>query len=285
MVRILFSQTVVAFFFCFCLQQAAAPAKQNSDFLTITFQNTRYGAVDALLPNHQTPILIGRVLSLARNIQHMRIKMNANSIYGTTHSGFSIATGAHTGIQFALFCSPPARKPDTTVATDLHMNTDVMKQLLHQPEQAGLMQHNTLLAFPNGYQPAYGDIIAIQIPVTPKSSLPGMLQMYAKQYAAAAAERAKLWHLPIVNGLVTVNARLPDNEPDHIYAVAFLIDDATYDLRNIAPYQFRWNSRKAPDGEHTLEVDALDQAGSVITRQVTLVLVQNHLQQPSAQLH
>ena len=291
MLPLLPKQIAVAFFCCFCLQctsasYASAPAKQKDYFLTITFHNAPYGTVDALLPGHKTSLLLGRVLQRAQSIQYTREKINVGSIYGTTHSGFTLATGTHASIHFAYFCSPATHKPNTCIATDLHLNQSILKQIFHQqPPQAMLMQHGTVFAFPADYLPAYNDTIAVRIPLPPNSPLPGMLQNYANAYAAAASKRARLWRLPVVNGIVTVHTRLPAREPDPIYAVAFLIDNSTYDLRNVAPYRFRWNSRKAQDGEHILEVDALNQTGKVITRKVTLVLVQNHLQQPSPQLH
>lgn len=105
----------------------------------------------------------------------------------------------------------------------------------------------------------------------------------AQAYADSTMARASAAHRTVVSGILTIRANLPPGEPDPIVFVRFLVDGQVVQLSNIPPFVCQWDTRQAPNGEHVVEVDALDKEGKVVTQTRALVVVENlpHLQEPS----
>jgi hypothetical protein len=73
-----------------------------------------------------------------------------------------------------------------------------------------------------------------------------------------------------------VSAKLkPGDQPN---AVTFLHEGDVAGIMNTPPFTMRWNTKEWPDGEHLVEVRALDKGGGILSRSKALVVVQNGAQ-------
>jgi len=106
------------------------------------------------------------------------------------------------------------------------------------------------------------------------------LDALARSYAATAVARARSEKRSVANGILTLRAKLPDAEPDPIAAVTYSIDDALCAAQNVAPFSFDWDTRRTADGEHVVEISALNRNGHLITSARALVVV-NNAQEPA----
>jgi hypothetical protein len=90
---------------------------------------------------------------------------------------------------------------------------------------------------------------------------------YAKRLAIAKAGR-----LPLVNGLLTINAN-PTNA-ENVAMVRFSVEGTPRGFTNIAPFALMWDTTRVPDGEYLIEAEAMDSAGVILaaTRRRVFVL-------------
>lgn len=109
--------------------------------------------------------------------------------------------------------------------------------------------------------------IRIRFPVYDQAYLAARLKASARRYATASGKSQ------IVSGVLTVNARLINH--DRVMFVAFYIDGDLRCMSNSQPFQYDWDTTTVPDGEHEIEVRALDSAGGVISKTVSRVIVSN----------
>ena len=127
----------------------------------------------------------------------------------------------------------------------------------------------------DGFVPSDGDRLIIQ--AAPRSSADSAAELdirrLAADYDAFARERMKTDGRRPTIGNLTVEARLPHTVPSA--AVTFLLDGVPMALLNRPPYRVKWDTRDWQNGEHLIEVRALDERGVVVTSTKRLVYVDN----------
>lgn len=101
------------------------------------------------------------------------------------------------------------------------------------------------------------------------------IQALGQAYAAQSLARALQEHRTLFSGTLTLKAKLPAGEPDPIAYVTYAIDNHLVSVQNVAPFDYEWDTRQAVDGEHVIEIRALNRNRHVITSQRKLVIVQN----------
>lgn len=87
--------------------------------------------------------------------------------------------------------------------------------------------------------------------------------------SASAAAGAK-----VVSGILTINALLKQSVAASY--VTIVVDGQTLAITNSAPYAYDWDTSKAPDGVHTIEVQGHDDSGNIVSRKSTQVVVKNN---------
>ena len=97
----------------------------------------------------------------------------------------------------------------------------------------------------------------------------------ADAYAADAIFRARAARHVIVAGTLTLKARLPQDEPDPIAAVIYAIDGDVVAAQNTPPFSYDWDTHRVPNGEHVVEIRALNAGGVTLTKARSLVVVRN----------
>jgi hypothetical protein len=110
----------------------------------------------------------------------------------------------------------------------------------------------------------------------PKVSEPYLVQqartaarpVYPEQESVAGEKRKNT-----VTGIVALKARVEDIEA--VKYVLFYIDGTLIGIDNALPYGCDWNTATVPDGEHTVEVVAVDGSGSRVRSTTSVVWVAN----------
>ena len=94
-------------------------------------------------------------------------------------------------------------------------------------------------------------------------------------YLAQSLVRARQEHRPVVAGVLNLKAKLPPGEPDPIAYVTYVVDGQIVSSQNVPPFNFEWDTRHETEGEHLVEVRALNRNNHVITSKRALLIVQN----------
>ncbi|MBM3494676.1 MAG: hypothetical protein FJX72_10245 [Armatimonadetes bacterium] len=124
-----------------------------------------------------------------------------------------------------------------------------------------------------GYVPSDGDCILLEpAPSDPSHLSDRTLQQMADQYKEHSLASLRARGGKPTSGKLTVAANLSalSSQPS---AVLFLLDGVPVALHNRPPYRVVWDTRDWQDGEHMIEVRALDERGAILTRSKTLVFV------------
>ena len=107
------------------------------------------------------------------------------------------------------------------------------------------------------------------------SSLSNRVTALGQAYMAQSLARARQEHRPIASGILSLKAKLPLGEPDPIAYVVYVVDNQIVSSQNVPPFQLEWDTRHESEGEHLVEVRALNRNGHPITSKRTLLVVQN----------
>lgn len=99
--------------------------------------------------------------------------------------------------------------------------------------------------------------------------------LLADSYQAGAIARAKANRLNIITGILTLKPKLPNGEPDPIVYVTYFIDGEQVAAQNTVPFSFDWDSKQAQNGEHVVEIRALNRQGTLLTKAKIIVVVNN----------
>ena len=131
---------------------------------------------------------------------------------------------------------------------------------------------------PEAYYPKEEDTLEFVAPRT--ASTPGKIAVYAKDaeryYLEKCLTKLRLTGKKPISGSLFVSARLkPGDVPN---AVTFLHEGSIAGIMNAPPFSMRWDTKQWPDGEHLVEVRALDKHGAILSRSKALVVVQNRSQ-------
>jgi hypothetical protein len=126
----------------------------------------------------------------------------------------------------------------------------------------------------------YG-VTAIRLNFNPRT--PTRMALCVERAALAhTAQRlaaARAGELPLVNGVMTINAA-----PTDAHRVAFVrlsVDGAPRGMTNVAPFNLSWDTTRVPDGEYLIEAEAMDTLGGVLATTRRRVFVLNHPEEPT----
>ncbi len=97
----------------------------------------------------------------------------------------------------------------------------------------------------------------------------------AEAYQAGAMERAKANKTQTVSATLALQPKLPTGEPDPIVYVTYAIDGDQVAAQNTEPFSYDWDTKQTSNGEHLIEIRALNRQGNLITRARVLVVVNN----------
>ncbi len=286
----------------FCLAadaraEGAAPV-EHAESYRLRLHNQEFGPVEASADGGHTWATVGRVLRSATATVPDRTASGAEAVLRSTGLGLAICIGPSLALKVRPFHSvvPLARGKSSkirlpppelgAVLTNLEQERELFGDLA-PPEgsPAGLQMGDSIQPFPQDYAPSAEDRIVIRVslpaPAGERSaeSWPSRvrkrIEALAKAYASEAAGRARSEGRSVVSGNLTLNARLPAGEPDPIAAVTYSVDDQVIAAQNVAPFSYVWDTRRVQDGEHVVEIRALNGSANVVTRVRALIVIAN----------
>ncbi|HEV2471629.1 MAG TPA: hypothetical protein VGS41_03125 [Chthonomonadales bacterium] len=275
-----------------CLPQTAAP----NELYRVRIENRQFGRLEVSLDGGDHYLLIGRVLQPASSSSASSAAHSAGVVLSAGQRSLCFSAGSGRALKISADSRVTATgkrdlagsvpRPDT-LQTNLAPGTGLFGAFLPraQTEVELEMGGHVPEPIPPLYAPASGDVFVILVAQTNgqssiETSRPALneeLQSLAKRYSEGAVRRARLYHNRIVSGILTLNARLPEGEPDPIQAVTFRVDDDLLAVCNVAPYSYPWDTRRAVNGEHVVEIQAVDAHNTLVTHATALVVVENPL--------
>jgi hypothetical protein len=262
----------------------------------------QYGRVEVSADGGAHYVLIGRVLKPATATVSEKVAMTPSSVLRSRSDGiaFSVLPGQILKLRPQTVSMPPAagRKhhplppaylpsEPSAIVTTLEPGKGLFGALL-PPFRCPVRLQNgadNLTPFADAYAPTEEDVFVFLVSLPDatggvpaeakaKETLLRHIEQMRQTYAATSTARARAAKR-LVSGTLTLNAKLPANEPDPIAAVTFAIDGNVVAAENTPPFSHAWDTHQVPDGEHVVEIRALNGRGSLLTRVLALIVVQN----------
>src|SRR5687768_16694306 len=238
--------------------------------------NTTHGAVQVSVDGGATWLLIARVNRPALTASP-GAATDAREVLRTNRYGMAFGIGKRREIR-VLPDNPVNRKTGCSILLNVPVTAAAFKDFLPpagSPVRIVPSARSEAIPLPEAYYPKDEDVLEFVAPRT--SATPEKLAVYARDAADFYLQRclAKLRASggKPVNGTLFVSAKLkPGDQPN---AVTFLHEGAVAGIMNTPPFSMRWDTREWQDGEHLIEVRALDKGGGILSRSKALVVVQN----------
>jgi hypothetical protein len=280
----------------------APSLRPAGEMYRVRVQNVEWGRVEASADGGLHYAVIGRVRRPATQALVERGSSNAGIVLrsGTDGLAFTISAGR----VVKLRPQPSARDmrgvhlPAPTlpyeIVTNLLPGSGLFGELTLSPGASVRLQlaPQTISPIPADHSLSTGDVFVFIAPVskgnnaigsdTPQSEA-ARIDAVARAYLIGSISRARAEKRTVFTGTLTLKAQLPEGEPDPIAAVTYTIDDDLIAAQNVGPYAFDWDTRRAADGEHVVEISALNRNGRVITHARALVVVNNGKSEIGAQ--
>ncbi|MEP6755520.1 MAG: hypothetical protein ABJA67_08475 [Chthonomonadales bacterium] len=270
-----FAWAPVAFLLSLSSPAAAKPQQGGlPELYRIRIQNTEHGAVEYSFDKGNSWLVVARVAKAAFDrapgaMANVPLVMRANA------NGIAIAIG--NGKYIRLLPESPTNKLDPA-AIMLNVGPgagpfSALAPTLDSPIQ--LLMNMRPAPLPNDFLPVDGDILVITVGAStlkPEELLTA-LKLEAERYrvsADAAFERSK--KAP-ARGLINLSIAVhPGEKPA---AIVYKLDGDVLSIQNSEPFMVRQDTRKWTEGEHLIEVAALDRKGTTITRTTKLLYIKN----------
>ena len=281
-----------------------APAlRQAGETYRLRVQNAEYGRVELSADGGLTYILIGRVRHPAAATLTDRSAGAPGIVLRSNGDGLAFTVGAGRIVKlrpephaassrmtngFHLPTPTPAAEMTTNLSAasalfrDLAPPIGTPVRLQTAPGMLAGLTSNHVLASDDVFVfivslPAKG--AGVNQPAANQAGAPNgidtLIAALGRAYAGRAVARARAEGRLVASGILTLNAKLPEGEPDPIVAVTYSIDDDLLAAQNVGPYAFNWDTHRVPDGEHVVGIDALNRNGRLITHARALVVVDN----------
>lgn len=268
-------------------ESSEEPKERTPEAFRLRIVNSLYGPVEISLDRGKTWMLVARVMRRAQEVASggsFQLPMVERA--GAHGMAFGVGRGK---LLRLLPDNPQARTDRAAIYVNVRAGTALFKHLLPpsgSPVQQELNRRPQPL--PAGYSPQDNDVLLLTArvpsPATgsrgwdtrndiPSGKLSEYAQEAAERYKAEAFARLRKQGRKPATGILTINARLAPG--DTASAVTFLLNGDVSAILNHPPYSMRWDTREWPDGEHLIEVRALDKAGTILTQAKKLVVVNN----------
>ncbi len=267
-------------------QQPEKPETAPKEAARLRVENVQFGRVELSVDAGKTYHLVGRVLTPAVTVYPTKDAKTPGTVMKATKEGVIFV--AAPGMTLKLRPQPTiaaTRAASTTepgaIITNLKAGDSVFGEWLPIQGSAAYLQNraNSLSAFPSVFAPSDSDVFVFVAKMkegeTDNMERGKKIEMLSKAYRDKAMERAKTEKRTIVNGTLTLRAKLPTNEPDPITAVTYLIEGELASIQNAPPYVYAWDTRHLPDGEYAVEIRGMNKQGNLVTKIRALVAVDN----------
>jgi hypothetical protein len=257
------------------IASGCAPASAQSEAgeaFRVRITNAILGPVEISTDQGKTWQLAARVARRVGRSAH-EVGVALATVQRTSPYGIAIGLGLERVIK-VLPDSAAARNDSAAILLNVPANGVFFRELL---PPVGSPVERVLRGRAEPWQPGYdpqdGDVLQLVAPRAARSPerVDDLVRDAAARYLEMAVARLK-GRNP-TRGMLTVVARLAEGENAH--AVMFYVDGEVRAIVNTPPFEVRWDTRTWSDGEHLIEVKALDENGATLTQSRTLVVVRN----------
>ena len=291
-------------------QPAREPGSAPSmETYSLRVENVLYGRVEVSLDRGGHTILIGRVLRPVVQSTAEKAATTSGVVLRGQSGGvaFCVATGRVLKLLPASVPGKPVRRGKRAlpipgpvgIVTDIPMGKGLFADLLPSAGAPVRVLSDTPreTPFPVDYTPAIDDVFVFHVRLPLPTAKDGQTEAQReealrenvraqvtalqKAYAAGAVARAHSAGRKIVAGTLTLRALVPEGEPDPITAVTYIMDSRFIAAQNTAPFVYQWNTRNVEEGEHVLEIRAVNRDARPVTRVRALIVVQNNPPAPA----
>jgi hypothetical protein len=246
----------------------------SAEAFRLRLTNSLYGPVEASADQGVTWHLVGRVVHQAVDLAPAGPNPKA-AVQRSSAQGLALGVGGSKYLRL-LPDTPAARKDPTAIVVNAAPSSPLFSTLL-SPVDSPVQQMigRTVVALPERYSPQEGDVLLVTVTkADPKpEAASAMVQEAADKYRQAVVEKLRAANKKPTTGTLTVNANVPPGEK--VSVVTFHLDGAVVGILNSPPFTIRLNTTIWTNGEHLIEVRALDANGGTVTRKKALVVVDN----------
>ncbi len=232
------------------------------------------GAVEASSDGGKSYSLIGRVTHPATGTVMGSPSASVEIVRSGSH-GIALSVGD--GRLIRILPKGDASPDDSALVTNCAAGNALFGPLLPlQANQVYVSVNHLSVPMPAGYIPRDGDtlIILVQSARAAPTDIASRITEAAAEYTRTAIARwIKKGKTP-VTGYLTVDVQLKKG----LYpsALTFSMDGSMFACMNTPPWRAKADTRPLTDGEHLLEIKALDANQRTITDIKKLVVIQNH---------
>ncbi|HLK60544.1 MAG TPA: Ig-like domain-containing protein [Chthonomonadaceae bacterium] len=289
----------------------AAPSLQTvQETYRLRIENIQYGRVEISIDGGRRYILLGRVLHPATATAAEKNATTPSSVLRGSGFGLVLTTTPGNALKLRPFApvaptgkgkkpnAPPAADP-AAIVTNLEPESGLFADLLPPDGSPVRVQigEQEAAPFPSEYTPATEDVLSlsVQLPLPPlaagapprpeserlaafRTELKKRVEALGDAYARGAVARAEAEKRKIVSGSLIIRPKLSPDEIAPIKAVSFFVDNDPIATTTVAPYTHEWETRDLPDGEHVLEIRALNEKGGFVTRIRLLLVIRNTIE-------
>jgi hypothetical protein len=249
--------------------------EQAPEVFRLRIVNSLHGPVEISTDRGKTWMLVARVTRHALETAHASSsQLPVVQRTGTRGMAFGVGRGK---LLRLLPDDPPDRNDRAAIYLNVRPGSTLFKYLLPPPGSPVQQEWNRHpQPFPPDYSPADGDILLLTATRMdmPLDKFSEYVREAAERYKADSLARLKKQGRKPITGILTIHARLAPG--DTANAVTFLLNGDVSAILNHPPYTMRWDTREWPDGEHLIEVRALDTTGAILSRVKKLVVVNNN---------
>jgi hypothetical protein len=267
-------------------QTVTPPSKEAvKEAYRLRVENVQFGRVELSADAGKTYHLVGRVLNSAVTVFPFKDAKTAGTVLKSGKEGIVFAAASGMTLKLRPQAAPTGTKAGSmtepgAIFLNLKAGEGIFGDWIPSTEASVRLQTrlSSLTPFPSVYAPSDSDVFVFVVP--PKEGqnvgeLKTKMEALSSEYKAKAVLRAKAEKRTVVNGTLTLRAKLPPGEPDPIAAVTYLIDGELAAIQNAAPYLYAWDTRRVPDGEYSIEIRGMNKQGNLVTKIRALVAVDN----------
>jgi Bacterial Ig domain len=282
-----------------CAFAQARPNGSEPESYRLRIENIQFGRIEISMDAGKHYLLIGRVLHAATAMAQ-EAAASAGSVVRSSQEGlaFSPVAGQVLKLRPAPAAGGIEKAKDSEIISNIAATRPLWSRYLapakstvqNQPEGhdpgdfiEGYVPSTTDRFLITASLPLPDPPIGVGLPVQTEAerktsfnhALRAAMESIAADYRDTAVARAVADKRKVTSGTLSLHPNISPDEPDPITAITYAIDDTTVCARTTPPYLFGWDTTSVPDGEHVIEVRALNAAGGVITRTRYLIVVKN----------
>lgn len=247
----------------------------------LRIENIQYGRIEVTTDRGFTYHLIGRVLRAAEKPAPNSRSDERGVVLAVNEQGILFAPSISSTLKILPVNISKALKQDkSALLTDIP-SSHVLFNDFAPPKNSpvGLdVGQGRMREFYLNYFPSFTDTFLLMVNTPPLEGMVARFHDAAQQYEDGAVHRARANNRKVVSGLLTLRAKLPQGEPDPIHAVTYHLDGEILAAQNGVPPIYVFDTRKFRDGEHVIEIRALNKAAGIISRVRALVVFNNKKQ-------